>query len=815
MMKIMKIKVANFRGLVDFSFEPDAKSTVIFGPNGSGKSALVDAIEFLFSGKITRLEGRGTGELKLKKHGAHIDHKPKDAIVESVVSVDGTKDYTLMRTLDNPSNLQCDPPPDDAMKDILAIAARGYHVLSRREILTFIAAEPSTRAQEVQSLLNLDRVESLRKTLEKLANETDKLAKSQESNLTSLKTNTSSVFDLTGFDVGILLSQVNTKRKELEADPIAEADLSEPKKAVLAPKESKEASVNPALLEKEIAKISLEDESLKLLEKHEQNLQKTLAEVRSNPDLRKDLDHKKLLDQGVSLLGKADRCPLCGLKWKPEDLKRHLEERQKRAEEAGKKLDSISVDAGAILKQNQAFRIVISALSESATKLAHKKTIETLDGWDKTLLDWSAKLEDPLAKYPQTPPSSATSSLTPTGDLTQNLKDLHEEAKKTSPSVSPQLMAWDVLTKFEKAWSDMTKGKEESQKVQTKHKLASTLSTSFLKSRDSVLESLFDGIRDSFVHFYHILHDHEKSTFSASLKHEKAGLKMEVDFLGRGSFPPLALHSEGHQDSMGLCLYLALMKKLTSGKVGLTVLDDVVMSVDSGHRRSVCELLLSEFKDRQFFITTHDRMWARQLKNAGVVRRKNYLAFRNWTIEAGPTWHQENLWQEIAGEIEEGNVRAAAPKLRRELEQFFEEICDNFAAPVAYRGDASYELGDLAPSALGHFSKLLGKAKSSAQDWGQDDKFKQIKDWDDKFQQSKKATRADDWLINKAVHYNSWVDASKQDFEPIFKAFQELKESFSCPKCESLIYVTPRGRPESIRCDCNDINWNLKSKPKD
>jgi len=35
---------------------------------------------------------------------------------------------------------------------------------------------------------------------------------------------------------------------------------------------------------------------------------------------------------------------------------------------------------------------------------------------------------------------------------------------------------------------------------------------------------------------------------------------------------------------MGVCLYLALMKRLFGKRITFALLDDVVMSVDAGHR---------------------------------------------------------------------------------------------------------------------------------------------------------------------------------------------------------------------------------------
>jgi recombinational DNA repair ATPase RecF len=81
-----------------------------------------------------------------------------------------------------------------------------------------------------------------------------------------------------------------------------------------------------------------------------------------------------------------------------------------------------------------------------------------------------------------------------------------------------------------------------------------------------------------------------------------------VNFYERGPLPPGPFHSEGHQDGMGVCLYLALMKRLFGDKLTFWLLDDVIMSFDAGHRSQFCELLKTHFPDTQFVITTHDRL---------------------------------------------------------------------------------------------------------------------------------------------------------------------------------------------------------------
>ena len=112
-----------------------------------------------------------------------------------------------------------------------------------------------------------------------------------------------------------------------------------------------------------------------------------------------------------------------------------------------------------------------------------------------------------------------------------------------------------------------------------------------MASRDEILGDLYNGIRDRFVELYRDLHQEDEGNFEATLQLSEASLDFEVDFHGRGTHPPHALHSEGHQDSMGVCLFLALSEKLTHGEISLIVLDDVVMSVDKSHRRKLCGVL--------------------------------------------------------------------------------------------------------------------------------------------------------------------------------------------------------------------------------
>lgn len=66
MIRIQKIHIHEFRGIRDLTLDLGGENFAVCGPNGTGKSGVVDAIEFALTGSISRLSGRGTGELPLE-----------------------------------------------------------------------------------------------------------------------------------------------------------------------------------------------------------------------------------------------------------------------------------------------------------------------------------------------------------------------------------------------------------------------------------------------------------------------------------------------------------------------------------------------------------------------------------------------------------------------------------------------------------------------------------------------------------------------------------------------------------------------------
>lgn len=291
-------------------------------------------------------------------------------------------------------------------------------------------------------------------------------------------------------------------------------------------------------------------------------------------------------------------------------------------------------------------------------------------------------------------------------------------------------------------------------------------------------------------------------------------LGFDVDFYGRGLFPPGAYHSEGHQDSMGLCLYLALMRHLQGAGFTFAVMDDVLMSIDTGHRREACTLLKKQFPNTQFIMTTHDPIWLRHMRTEGLIGARSAIQFRGWSVDQGPTqWDDRDVWTEIDEYLGQNDVRSAAGLLRHYLEYIAAELCHRLRAPVEFRGDARYELGGLLPAAVSQMRRLYRRAKNAANSWNQKDVVEQLAIREENFATLARASEVEQWQVNAAVHFNSWDSLGKDDFGPVMEAFRGLLGGFTCPACDEYLRVSPdRETAELIRCECGKTNINLLKK---
>jgi len=823
--RLLELKVQNVRGLPNIRLLPGSKNIVIWGPNGAGKSGVVDAVDFVLTGRISRLEGQGTRGITLSLHGPHIDHDAESAIVAATVELGGfAEPITFSRCIARPDEVECPDEARTALAEISDSVRRGGVILTRRDILRYVAAEAGTRADEIQELLNLKDIEAIRNSFYRARTELRRTEQNAQKAVDTAKSEVNVTLGSPQYSDERLLELVNKCRKTLGGDPIEVTQSSTFKKGLVppAPLGVKQPAFNRTLFEQVIKNIRQGTrEGLRTeLVQAERDLRQRLTDVKAHAELLAELERLELTTHAMRFIDEATtQCPVCGASWPEGHLNQHLQARVAAAREAEAEKKRIAEAAESIAAPARNLRANIDSLTRTTfgpeARERLKDGLETLSSWQNAIDSLVDVLSDPVKSYLDCSLTeySVSRLLAPDG-LGELLTRFEEAAREVSPQPTPEQTAWDTLTRLEESMRALENRAREKEDSSLHRSRSEILFTEYEKARDSVLQDLYTRIAGKFVEFYGVLHGDERDHFNAQFQPHGAALRFEVNFLGRGVHPPHALHSEGHQDSMGVCLFLALNEEISERTIDLVVLDDVMMSVDTSHRKDVCRLLREMFPDRQFVITTHDKTWAKQLKQECVVEPQQVIEFTGWTIETGPRVHQQlDLWQAIEAALSQDDVHEAAFRLRRGSEDFFESVCDALGAKVNYNSAAQWQLDDWLPAAMERYKDLLQRSRRAARSWSDTEVLGALDELESVRKQVYGRTYVEQWAVNASVHYNSWENMSRDEFSPVVDAFRDLHALFICSICGGTLQTLPRkGSPEIVKCLCSKVNWNLKQR---
>ncbi len=823
MIQIEEIEIVEFRGIRHLKRALGRKSFGIAGPNGTGKSGIVDAIEFALTGNITRLGGAGTAELSVKAHAPHVDanKKPEKALVRLKVYVPSLKkSFAIERTVKNAGTAELKPSNTETKAILAQLETHPEFALSRREIIKYVLVPAGKRSQYVQELLRLAELEKVRMSLQRVANDAkrDQVRTEAEDRRTK-----ADFFKHLGFanpKKSDLLDGVNARRAVLKLEPITD----------LAPKNALKAGVNvetgqglqPPKFSKLGAKGDLELFMQQLAAPQEAAIAggkadsvTALTQLTNDPALLKIVKQRALIERGLELV-EEDACPLCDITWDVALLTEHLHEKIAKADAAAAILQQLAVAVEPLVVHLQAIMREAGKVTEWCEKATPPIDAAPLRAYakavsgDRAVLDKvvrdPAAIADALQALGRLDAPSPPELLDATNGLTAYIDTLADPSKEEEAKEF-LIVAQEKYDQCRKTQRDLTDAMQQAETA------AAVLSHYGMVST-TILEGIYDKVQKDFTDYYSFINRDDEAKFEGKLSPSFGKLAFDVDFYGRGKFPPGAYHSEGHQDGMGLCLYLALVKHTLGDGFTLAVLDDVLMSVDAGHRREVCALLKQKFPNTQFILTTHDGVWLKFMQSEKLVQ--GTLSFGGWTVDSGPqVWNEGDVWSQIQDYLAKGNVPTAAGILRRYLEFASTILADNLRARIEYHGNGQYDLGDLWPSVLAAWKARLLEARDSAASWG-----KNVQDAETLQVESKKrvaATKSEEWMINKAVHYNAWADLQPTEFSAVATAFQGLLHLMQCPNsdCGEFLCVSPiKGDKEVLRCSCGTVSLNLVPKKK-
>ncbi|MBL8030824.1 MAG: AAA family ATPase [Candidatus Doudnabacteria bacterium] len=816
MIKLGKLNIEEFRGIRELELDFNYQSFAIHGPNGSGKSGVVDAIGFVLSGSVARLTGEGTGGVSVKHHAPHVKsiNDPEAARVSlTFIDTVSGQEGTITRTVKNAADFSLTPDTPELRSALEVALAHPEITLSRRELIKFILAESGKRSKEVQALLQLDKIETNRATLLTAKNKVIADKKSASANVATTKLSVEMHLEIPEANAENVKVAVNKSRVILGLDELEEIKLSTNLKEGLED-DKDEKPFDKGTATREIAAYQVKLDDTKELDAAVKKLLKTCEQIAKSEDLAL-IKNQAFLQTGLGLIAEEAVCPLCDKNWAtPAELRKHLEKKIAGFKELSRINGEVLTDASALKELLTAERNTLKPLHTLSVTWLEASDQEIIQTRLDLLLEFELLIKDAASVF-ELKDRLEAGTLNHSAELKASIKALTDKIA-AQPDTSDVTKARSHLILAAEKWSNYARTKAAEVAALRAADRANLAYDTYCKVADNTLEKLYVEVEDRFGEFYRQINNEDEGNFKAKFKPDGAKLELLVDFYGLGMFPPGAYHSEGHQDGMGICLYLALVEKIMGENFSLSVLDDVVMSVDVNHRKQFCELLRNAFPDTQFIITTHDEIWAKQMQTTGLIRTKSDIRFRGWSVDNGPIHDQGRVfWDKIDEHLADDDVAGAAHKLRHGLEAELPDIAEALGARIAYRGDAKYEMGDFLHAIKGRHAELLKKAAESASSWNKKDEGAKVKQLQAERVAAALTQERESWPTNLLVHQNNWMNMTPKEFKDVPKAWHEFLDLFTCsnPECETWIEVSYKdNKEETLRCRCNDLNLNLVKK---
>lgn len=174
-MRFTSIRVCGFRayGAEEQLLECDGPLTVIYGANSRGKSSLVEAIEFLLTGRTTRVQLHGGSASEFAECLRNV-YLPAEALVYVEAGVEvGSGRHVVRRTLDEDltpsgackSTLTVDCAPADSLTGIgILLSPPPFEspVLMQHALRFVLSAKPQRRADYLKAVLDISDLDDVR-----------------------------------------------------------------------------------------------------------------------------------------------------------------------------------------------------------------------------------------------------------------------------------------------------------------------------------------------------------------------------------------------------------------------------------------------------------------------------------------------------------------------------------------------------------------------------------------------------------------------------------------------------------------------------
>ncbi len=777
-MRIDSIALTWFRGAANSAIlQPNCKSLVVFGENGSGKSSFVDAIEYVMrDGKIGHLEHKYSGRRQEK--GVLNTHRPEGSEATLEIKL---QDGAICHAAIDPNGV--------SSLSATAMDDWDYRrtILRQDEVARFITATKGDKYSALLPVFGLDHIEIAAENLRQLAKRVER-----ESQLASLIGQVQSseakrrdIFGESTYDD--IVRTIETLHGQYCPKSESTVDCTERCDELEKVLESRTEKYDTMKIRyatlKELADVdygshivAIRQSNSKMAETVEPFVAEKLTVLDSTEGFVANLED-----------GTVVVCPSCGRPIGVEEFREHVAAEMERVKDlmtvlgdrraAVNRLCDCLGTAKSCLAEEE-----LASWIEGLPEDCRTRCVPDVEGVDPDEIRKSVR-EDDLAR------------------IERALEPLVNAAKVSSASAPADVSELFDDHKRVGAAKVVIKGRELSSTIVQINDLMAYLNALEQGLRDEIRQQsqkVIEEITDDVQVMWSILHPGEAIEGVRLYVPDDSDKAIDIclTFHGVDQDSPRLTLSEGHRNSLGLCIFLAMAKR-EAGADRPVILDDVVVSLDRNHRGMIAEILEKLFSERQVILLTHDLHWYMELRHHLLPPRwqfKTLMAFDR--PDVGIWWSERRFNLSDARAHLKDSPDIAGSTARK--------IMDTELAFVAERLHLRnpHLCGEKNDHRMAHeFAVRLAK---------QGKKCYRIKD-NGKYETHSEAIQSFEKLGGLLA---SWANTSAHTFDIVPSEAEKLVahceaalDAFECSVCGKPVYMFDDSSRRRCHCQCEGLRW--------
>ena len=794
--EIQNIIISGFRGINNplklyFQKGRNIQSMMIYGRNGSGKSSIVDAWEWLYSGKIQHLAREGAREHAFRHKEANDNN--------TWIEIEFTNQEIGKIKAEFDVNRVTKPIIIGNLSKLKEFVSFPCHI-RYRDLTEFVYETKAEKYEKLSSLMGFEKALDIQNQMQTCSGKLENLLDTLEEDR---KIFCQQYQDASGekpediFKFIYILNGFFDRHGIARINEIAEVNINFEilKKQVENDKKSREL-----LLWKDFERIFNQFYPLEDIRPNISQFQENINEFKLNEEDISKLILLNLYENGIEAiesLGISNICPLCDQPYEGE-LIEHINSKQSHLAELKRKKNELDEEKNSLFSLvegiNRKIERTISDLEEKELKKPFLEFYEYIKNVNLALTECkdilgrgieSIDKEFDFIKKVDTKKYKCLFDLENkiSEIIRNNIENLYnDESRKVL--VSDFQQADKLIESFLKL-DELNKKISKLEEIKTAF---DDIKDDFTEETKRNVQTSFDAISSDMADYFNILERDSDNLGNPKIMlnvEKNKAVELEIIFGGESISPAFKFLSESQLNSFGLSIFLASTKQFNPN-FKFIILDDIINSFDGYKRPRVIDLLSEHFSDYQILLLTHDSIWLDRLQRSFPHWIRNH--FLGWDYLIGPKMKTgKDTYVQIDDFLSEDNPKAAGRTFGVYLEFVLQELCENLEGAVKYNRRNEFTLSELFQSFQNRMKKKLKPDHSVVElilEFGINTGFR-----------------------NYCVHWKEpEIPYSSPEIRDIVEMWKNIENRIGCDNCHKFIIYEKVGGFEHISCPCRKLN---------